>query len=49
MEIKQDLVHTGDSVTTEGWTITATKMERYRITEVKLTPPPSSADGGENR
>lgn len=46
MEIKQDLVHTGDTVTTEGWKLTATKMERYRITEVKLTPPPISPQEG---
>ncbi len=39
MEIKQDLVRTGDIVTTEGWKFTATKTDRFRIEELKLMPP----------
>ena len=41
LELKQDLPRKGDVVTSEGWRMEVTGLEKFRITEVKLTPPPA--------
>ena len=41
LELKQDLPRKGDVVTSEGWRMEVTGLEKFRITEVKLTPPPT--------
>ena len=42
LELKQDLPRKGDVVTSEGWRLEVTGLEKFRITEVKLTPPPAA-------
>ena len=41
LELKQDLPRKGDVVTSEGWRMEVTGLEKFRITEVKLTSPPA--------
>ncbi len=40
LELKQDLPRKGDLVTTGGWSFKVTALEKFRITEVQVIPPP---------
>ena len=42
LELKQDLPRKGDIVRTEGWQFRVTSLEKFRITEVQIIPPPAS-------
>lgn len=41
MEIKQDLPKLNDMAEAEGWRFKVTQIERYRIIEILIIPPPS--------
>lgn len=45
LELKQDLPRKGDLVTAGGWSFRVTGLEKFRITEVKVTPPATSTEG----
>ena len=45
LELKQDLPRKGDVVTAGGWSFRVTGLEKFRITEVKVTPPATSTEG----
>ena len=40
LELKRDLPRKGDLVTTGGWSFKVTALEKFRITEVQVIPPP---------
>ena len=42
LELKQDLPRKGDIVRTEGGQFRVTSLEKFRITEVQIIPPPAS-------
>ena len=41
LELKQDLPRKGDLVTAGEWSFRVTSLEKFRITEVQVIPPPA--------